>query len=701
MQYYDPRDDSRPDQEGRDGSAYVVTTGGATALIRGTATGGTSTTIQDTTKNFTTNMLAGKLIRLFSGSNEFIRSIVSNTANTFTTAELSAAVAASAVIGDAYDYEVTIVVAAAGNDGNKYTADVVSGEGADVDLSAVLADNIITVTLGTDAEGALDAAKNTGTLVAAAINALAQFTASVTGADGSKPFTTNSSISFSGGMDAYGGQDGDIYEIIDAGTQSVQLSGSNVADDQSIPIRDRSRLTYTEMDYIVVAVYENTLYGMDTTQKNLYKSTDNGDTWGSSIFTPPSTASITSAHLSSTGVLLLFCNSQKVYRSTDDVNFTEVLSDTGLPLPGGVDSNGDIICFCEYYNLNGATIAVRRSNDGGLTWAIVLDKFGATGVDHWHSCQYLHNVQRWITTTGDGPGILWYQSSDGITWENILNDQSQYYRTLGVFAPSVDRLVWSSDGTSGYEGVYSIEYLNRVRVRGPLIRVFLLPHTSYAFIGYRNLFIASSMVTVTNTNTYLGMQNPSIFISLDAGQKWQLDKEFIPASSGLERGIFAIIGPDAKGSFYFWCKNIEDGSIVTIKGEPASITVNDLSKYVDPEANMLAQKPTVVGTFTVPSGTTTTIFVHDWSKYRKGSLYVNKTSGSKALNGNIYAQWCDTESTSSATFGTVLPFDVDTTIASTRGLLFTDVKMPFIKVTVNNTNSADDMILVVGEKLQI
>jgi hypothetical protein len=63
----------------------------------------------------------------------------------------------------------------------QYSIEVVAGVGANVDMSAAYANGVITVTLGTDGGSALDNAKNTAILVAAEINALADFSAIHTG----------------------------------------------------------------------------------------------------------------------------------------------------------------------------------------------------------------------------------------------------------------------------------------------------------------------------------------------------------------------------------------------------------------------------------------------------------------------------------------------------------------------------------------
>lgn len=92
---------------------------------------------------------------------------------------------ATADIGTGDNGTVTTTIDAYGTEGNDYTIEVVEGSGLNVDLSAVLTDTAIVVTLGTDGAGALDATKNTATLVAAEIDALTGVSsvASGTGAD--------------------------------------------------------------------------------------------------------------------------------------------------------------------------------------------------------------------------------------------------------------------------------------------------------------------------------------------------------------------------------------------------------------------------------------------------------------------------------------------------------------------------------------
>lgn len=183
-------------------------------LIRGEATGGSATTIADTTKNFDTDLVKTKLVKILISGIEYLRTISSHTVDTLTVAKFKDAVAASCVIFPAYDYEVTAVVVAAGLAGNNYSVVVVKSDEANGNLAAALDGSVLTITLGVDADKALDPAKNTGTLIAAAVDALAEFTASVTGGDGSVAATVTGTYVFTGGADAVVPRTGDPYEIL-------------------------------------------------------------------------------------------------------------------------------------------------------------------------------------------------------------------------------------------------------------------------------------------------------------------------------------------------------------------------------------------------------------------------------------------------------------------------------------------------------
>lgn len=79
------------------------------------------------------------------------------------------------------DKEITVEYNFVGTEGNNYSVEVVEGSGNNVDMSAVLTDTKITVTLGTDGVGALDNTKNTATLIASEISNIDNFTATADG----------------------------------------------------------------------------------------------------------------------------------------------------------------------------------------------------------------------------------------------------------------------------------------------------------------------------------------------------------------------------------------------------------------------------------------------------------------------------------------------------------------------------------------
>ena len=90
-------------------------------------------------------------------------------------------VGATAIIGDPDGATITVTCETPGLEGEKYKIIVVTTEEADVELSAELEDDLITVTLGTNEEGLPDDAKNTAALVATEIAKIEGFTAEASG----------------------------------------------------------------------------------------------------------------------------------------------------------------------------------------------------------------------------------------------------------------------------------------------------------------------------------------------------------------------------------------------------------------------------------------------------------------------------------------------------------------------------------------
>jgi hypothetical protein len=166
----------------------------------GTTTAGTKTGLTDTAKDWPVNIWANALLEMTIGNKHYFRIVTSNTATALVFPTLPGA-SASSSIGAGGDGTITIGVVAEGTTGNAYTVQAVNGVGNNVELSAVLASSILTITLGTDAGGVPDNAKNTATLVAAAIDALAEFTATASGTGATVLAAMGAPATFSGGVD--------------------------------------------------------------------------------------------------------------------------------------------------------------------------------------------------------------------------------------------------------------------------------------------------------------------------------------------------------------------------------------------------------------------------------------------------------------------------------------------------------------------
>ena len=193
----------------------------------GIATGGSKTTIIDTSKNFETNMFAGHTAKVTISGVDYYRTVASNTATTLTITALPGA-AASAIVGTPGTAEVTVVYVNEGVAGNSITAEVVAAPGDNDNLSASFTDNVLTVYLGKTG-GVLDDAKNTATLVASKIDELAEFTATMTGSGGVVPVA--SAVTFTGGIAVVSVAAGSDYQIMRKNV--VADGGGSITVDQS------------------------------------------------------------------------------------------------------------------------------------------------------------------------------------------------------------------------------------------------------------------------------------------------------------------------------------------------------------------------------------------------------------------------------------------------------------------------------------
>lgn len=118
--------------------------------------------------------------------------------------DVAAAVAASRTFTAGAD-TLTVTADTAGQAGNNITVAFVAGVGNNVALSAAQVGNAITVTLGTDGAGAVEAADNTVDLVAAAINGIAGGTVTATSSGNTTGITAAAAQNLQGGISSAAG----------------------------------------------------------------------------------------------------------------------------------------------------------------------------------------------------------------------------------------------------------------------------------------------------------------------------------------------------------------------------------------------------------------------------------------------------------------------------------------------------------------
>lgn len=197
------------------------------SLGKGQATGGTKTTLLDTRKVFLDGMLNGRIIRMTIGGIDYYRTITGTTASTSTITfpTLPGTPASCAWTAVAGHVITTTCVADGGND---YTIVAALAAGNNKPLAVTLVGKVITIALATGAGGASNDVANTATLVAAAINTLAEFTSAVTSGDGSGVVAaTSAPVAFSGGVDEVKPVSGTHYEVVGGIGSAVSLSSSN------------------------------------------------------------------------------------------------------------------------------------------------------------------------------------------------------------------------------------------------------------------------------------------------------------------------------------------------------------------------------------------------------------------------------------------------------------------------------------------
>jgi hypothetical protein len=128
-----------------------VTTGNN--IIAGTATGGTTATLVDTTKNLEMNSLNGKIIKIITSTKEYIRLITSSIFDTVGFIDTEPAIPASVTVTGSTGGSMVINCKVAGALGNDYSVILVAGTGISQIGTVTFADNLLTITSSTDGSG--------------------------------------------------------------------------------------------------------------------------------------------------------------------------------------------------------------------------------------------------------------------------------------------------------------------------------------------------------------------------------------------------------------------------------------------------------------------------------------------------------------------------------------------------------------------
>jgi len=193
----------------------------AGALLKGTATGGTETTIVDTSKDFDTAAFATKIAKVTIGDIEYYRAISACGGDTITITTILDAVGSIAVVGSGEGAEGQVSIHCKGDligvAGNDYSVQIVQGTATTGDDIATLNTTTKTLTITVN----LDGSSNPRTLAAGTLQTLLGNTVGI--ADkfeipagftaGNLPIGGDA-IAFTGGIDSIPVPAGASYEIL-------------------------------------------------------------------------------------------------------------------------------------------------------------------------------------------------------------------------------------------------------------------------------------------------------------------------------------------------------------------------------------------------------------------------------------------------------------------------------------------------------
>lgn len=190
--------------------SHAIISGLYNLACRGVATGGTKTTLVDDTKVFDADIFNDKTLKISIGGIDYFKKITDTADSTLTFATLPGTPAEAVWT---ISTGITITVTSAADGGNEYTIESALAEGNNQPLAVALDGNVIRVTLATGAAGLSNDVANTVTLVTAAIDALAEFTAVAAGEGSTVVGETTTPIAFADGVEEVKPLVDTVYEI--------------------------------------------------------------------------------------------------------------------------------------------------------------------------------------------------------------------------------------------------------------------------------------------------------------------------------------------------------------------------------------------------------------------------------------------------------------------------------------------------------
>lgn len=314
---------------------------------------------------------------------------------------------------------------------------------------------------------------------------------------------------------------------------------------------------YTTSEHTVLDARNNKVLATSGANPNYVYVSEDGGAFIYKAYIPSGTVRM--GLITDNDNIIIWSNNGYIYRSTNGgESFIEVLSGVNALLHSSSrDSRNDTICFSTY-TAHGTTDYIYTSLDDGLTWEQTATL--PAGATHFHNCQWLHQRQSWIATTGDGV-MVWLESKDGVEWKEIVRTNDQRFRTLGIISKSNTELLWSSDGGTGNEGVFYVDTRNidletdKIEPKD-IERNLLMPSTSYACRGWANVGMTGTLVTATQKMN----RRVNLYATIDGGETWQLELSFA-TSDPSHAGFFDVIGPNEDGDFFVVVHNLKGESI--------------------------------------------------------------------------------------------------------------------------------------------